>query len=270
MDNLPRKAVILARGLGTRMRADAPETSLTPDQRRIASLGIKALIPVGENRTMLDMIFENLTAAGFSEFIMVIGDEHGAIREFCASRGYGARFAIQKEALGTSDAVLASAAEIRPGELFLVVNSDNLYPVGSLRRLRETNRPALVAFGRAALIEHGNIAAERIAKFATIETDTNGDLKQIVEKPETVAPDSYVSMNAWLFSPAIFEACRRIGRSPRGEYEITAAVQFAIDELGQSFEVVRSEEGVLDLSNRADIAGMRRRIQNPKYSKSPI
>ncbi|MBK7705640.1 MAG: nucleotidyltransferase family protein [Acidobacteria bacterium] len=259
---MPRKAVILARGLGTRMRAGATDAVLSPEQQRIAEAGIKALIPVAGDRTMLDLILENLSAAGFSDFVLVIGNEHAAIREFCASRGYDASFAIQKEPLGTSDAVLASAAEVLADELFLVVNSDNLYPVESLRRLRETNRPGLVAFARTGLIEHGNIAAERIAKFATIETNARGDLEQIVEKPEIVAPDSYVSMNAWLFSPAIFEACERIEPSPRGEFEITAAVQYAIDELGQSFAVVRSDEGVLDLSSRSDIETARLRIEN--------
>ena len=54
--------------------------------------------------------------------------------------------------------------------------------------------------------------------------------------------------------PSIFTACRSIGPSERGEYEITAAVQFAIDELGEQFVAVRVADGVLDLSSRADIA----------------
>jgi glucose-1-phosphate thymidylyltransferase len=246
------------------MRAGSPDVSLTDEQSSVANAGIKALVPISGDRTMLDLIVENLTAAGFSEFVLVIGDEHQAIRDFCEGRGLNVRFAIQREPLGTADAVLAAESEIRPREHFAVVNSDNLYPVESLRRLRELNRPGLVAFGRAGLIENGNIAAERIAKFATIETGPGGDLKQIVEKPETVAPDSHVSMNAWLFDTSIFEACRRIGPSPRGEFEITAAVQYAIDELGQSFKVVRSDEGVVDLSNRTDIETARLRIERGK------
>jgi glucose-1-phosphate thymidylyltransferase len=54
----------------------------------------------------------------------------------------------------------------------------------------------------------------------------------------------------------IFDACRAIGPSKRGEFEITAAVQFAIDRLGESFLVIRSDEGVLDISDRADVASV--------------
>jgi dTDP-glucose pyrophosphorylase len=60
-------------------------------------------------------------------------------------------------------------------------------------------------------------------------------------------------MNAWLFSPNIFEACREINLSPRGEFELTDAVNFAIEHLGEKFKVVFSNEGVLDLSSRADV-----------------
>ena len=47
-----------------------------------------------------------------------------------------------------------------------------------------------------------------------------------------------VSMNCWRFGPAIFEACRSIRPSPRGELEITDAVQYATDRLGERFGIV--------------------------------
>jgi glucose-1-phosphate thymidylyltransferase len=124
--------------------------------------------------------------------------------------------------------------------------------------LRETNCPALLAFERAALIERSNIPEDRIAKFATAEVDDQRFLRRIVEKPDAVEHDALVSMNAWLFSPLIFDACRAIGPSERGEYEITAAVQHAIDDLGARFAAVRTSEVVLDLSNRADVVGLAR------------
>lgn len=249
--------MILARGLGTRLRAES-DAELTPEQNSAASAGIKAMVPVAGNHTMLDLIIGNLRDAGFEEFVIVIGDEHGVIRDHCAARGYAARFAVQKEPLGTADAVLAAESSVGPHELFLVVNSDNLYPADSLRRLRTANRQAMIGFARAALIAGSNIPPERIAKFATIGTDDAGQLTNVIEKPGTIAPDSLVSMNAWLFSPAIFEACRAIGPSARGEFEITAAVQYAIERLGESFDVIRSDEGVPDLSNRTDVASLER------------
>lgn len=244
------------------MRADAHGTDLTAEQQRIAAAGIKALMPVAGERTMLDLIVGNLLAAGFSEIGLVIGAEHDAIREFCAARGYNTDFAVQAEPLGTGDAVLAAEALIGRGELFAVVNSDNLYPVDDLRRMRATNSPAMIGYSRDGLIANSNIPEERIAKFATVETDGGGYLRKVVEKPDLVEAGALVSMNAWVFDETIFEACRRIELSPRGEYELTAAVQFAVDHFGSRIEVVRSDAGVLDLSSRADIAAVRGIIDN--------
>jgi dTDP-glucose pyrophosphorylase len=235
---------------------------LTEEQRRIASQGIKALMPVVGEKTMLELIVERLYDAGFTDICLVIGPEHDAIREFCSGKELAVDFAVQQDALGTADAVLAAENLVFGNELFLVVNSDNLYPVESLRRLRLGNRPALLGFEREALIDNGNIPEERIAKFATLEVDGQGYLAHIVEKPDVVEPDWLVSMNAWLFSPMIFEGCRTIEPSVRGEYEIAAAVQYAIDKQGERFFVVPSSEGVLDLSSRADIENVRRFLES--------
>ena len=253
MNELARKAVILARGLGNRMRSASRSVVLTTEQNHFAANGIKALIPVSGGKTLLELILADLSAAGFCEFYLVIGPEHFAVRDFCLAKNLNVSFAIQRDPLGTADAVLAMESFISKGELFAVVNSDNVYPVKSLRILHETDRPAMLAFERDGLIKNSNIPAERIAKFATVEIEPDGRLRQIVEKPDRISSDSLVSMNAWLFSPAIFAACSAIEMSERGEYEIAAAVQYAIDVLGEEFIAIRTAERVLDLSSRADI-----------------
>ncbi len=253
MHNLPNKVVILARGLGTRLRAEAAGVDLSLEQQRVAAAGIKALIAVQGDRTLLDLIYENVVAAGFSEVCLVIGPEHDAIREHCAKNGFRVSFAVQQNALGTANALLAAEELVRGEEHFLVINSDNLYPVACLGKLRDTAEPAMLAFDRKALIANSNIPAERIAKFATIDIDEAGSLRKIVEKPDNVPADSSVSMNAWLFDRSIFEACRAIDRSARGEYELTTGVQYAIDHLGLRIKAIKVKAGVLDLSNRSDI-----------------
>ncbi len=244
------KAVILARGLGTRMRAVDKNSNLDSEQAKIAELGVKALIPIAENKTFLDFALENLRSAGFTEICLVIGNEHEILKEFC--RKNGLHFAIQEKPLGTANAVL-SAENFANGDNFLVINSDNIYPVNSLQRLRYLNAAGLIAFNRQSLIAKSNISAEKIAKFAVVEFDENNYLTQIVEKPKTVAENSFVSMNAWLFSNKIFEACGNINLSVRNELELTDAVQFAIKNLGEKFKIITSNEGVLDLSSREDI-----------------
>ena len=71
---------------------------------------------------------------------------------------------------------------------------------------------------------------------------------------------SYVSMNCWRFDTRVFDACRRVPLSPRGELELPLAVQHAIDDGRFPVEVVLSDAGVLDLSGRADIAAVAARL----------
>ena len=101
---------------------------------------------------------------------------------------------------------------------------------------------------------------ESRAMFFLATADAEGNLAELVEKPDaaTVArlgDSAVVSMNCWLCSPAIFDAARAIEPSARGEYEITDAVRRAIAD-GDPYRVVRASVGVLDMSNRGDIASV--------------
>ena len=181
----PTKAVILARGLGTRMRAVDENSKLDSTQAEIAELGIKALIPIVGNRTFLDFVTDNLRDAGFTDICLIIGDEHEVLKDYCQKNGV--HFAIQAEPLGTANAVLSAETFVGKSELFLVLNSDNLYSVNALRSLRETNQTGLIGFERKSLIAKSNISAEKIGKFAVIEFDETGYLKSVVEKPKIVS-----------------------------------------------------------------------------------
>jgi glucose-1-phosphate thymidylyltransferase len=252
------KAVILARGLGTRMRESKGETNLTCEQSDIAKLGVKGLIPISENRTFLDVILERLRTSGFTEICLIIGEEHEILKGFC--RKNNLHFAIQKEPLGTSDAVFA-AREFAGDDNFLVVNSDNIYPIKALEELQKLDSAGLIAFEKESLIRESNISNEKINKFAVVEIDESGNLIKIVEKPENLGGGAvFVSMNAWVFTSKLFEACRKIEPSSRGEFEIASAVQFAIDELGEELQAIKFRGGVLDLSSREDIEGVVKRL----------
>lgn len=261
------KAVILARGLGTRMRRADERAVLAPPQELAADRGIKGMIPVG--RPFLDYVLSALADAGYREVCLVIGPEHDAIREHYTgrvqTRRLRVRFAVQERPLGTADAVLAAETFVGR-DAFLAINSDNYYPVDALVRLREHGAPALAGFDPDALVRGGNITAERIAGFAIVEVTPDGFLRRIVEKPHTVAltprgPSPSVSMNCWLFTPEIFDACRRVPPSPRGELELPHAVQWLVDERGVRFAVIPVHAPVLDLSSRADIPAVATRLE---------
>ncbi len=261
-----RKAVVLARGLGTRMRQSDGIARLDPAQEAAAVTGLKAMISFG--RPFLDYVLNALADAGLKEVCLVIGPEHGEVRDYytrtAPPRRLRVAFAIQKEPRGTADAVLA-AEEFTAGEDFLAINSDNYYPVSALVALADLSEPGVVLFEREALIAASNIPVERIASFAVCVVGEDGYLKAIVEKPDektlaNLGPDPPVSMNCWRFSSGIFAACRRVSLSSRGELELPTAVREAI-AAGMRFKVVRCAEGVLDLSRRADIAAVAERLR---------
>jgi glucose-1-phosphate thymidylyltransferase len=261
------KAVILARGLGTRMRREEAGAALDPDQARMAERGLKAMIPI--RRPFLDYVLSSLADAGSRDICLVIGPEHDVVRDYYERRVGLERirlaFAIQEEPRGTADAV-AAAATFAGDDHFLMLNSDNYYPVEACRALRVLGQPGLVGFDRNALVREGHIDAERVRAYALLQVSRDGILERIVEKPDLATFASFgaaapVSLNLWRFGPRIFQACAGIGPSSRGELELSTAVQFAIDRLGERFRVVPFRGSVLDLSRRADVASVAKHLE---------
>jgi len=242
------------------MRAALANASLTPEQKQIADRGIKAMIPIG--RPFLDYSISALADAGLREICLVIGPEHDVIRNYYESlktTRVRISFAIQQRALGTADA-LRAAQEFTGPDCFLVINSDNYYPVGALRKLLELHGSSTIGFDRRGLLRNGLIAEARLNAYATLEIDAAGYLRRINEKPPTLELSGLISMNCWSFTPSIYRACEAIGPSGRGEYEIPSAVQYAIENLGEHFRVIPFSGEVLDLSTRADITSVARAL----------
>jgi UDP-N-acetylglucosamine diphosphorylase / glucose-1-phosphate thymidylyltransferase / UDP-N-acetylgalactosamine diphosphorylase / glucosamine-1-phosphate N-acetyltransferase / galactosamine-1-phosphate N-acetyltransferase len=257
------QAVILARGLGTRMRreADGAAAPLTDDQRRAAASGAKGMMPIGA-RPLLDYVISALADAGIRDVILVVAPEHDRMREHFETthvpERVRVRFAVQADPRGTADAVF-SAHDVVWDAPFLVLNADNYYPVAAYRDLAALGGSGLVAFEAETLIREGRLEPERVLKYALLDIGDDGALRAVREKPAADDPlarraERWVSMNLWSFAPIIFEACTRVQPSARGELEIQDAVTIAMRELGERFGVVRMRAGVLDLSSRADVA----------------
>ncbi len=264
------RVVILARGLGTRMRREDASADLDETEAAAADSGVKGMIPIG--RPFLDFVLTAIADAGFEKVCIVIGPEHAKVRDYYTSEVPPSRlsvvFAVQEKPLGTANAVLAAEA-FAEGEPFVVLNSDNYYPADSLARLRMTPPPGLIGFARSALIESGNVAPDRVERFGALEFDDNGILESITSRKhasERPSGEVYASMNCWLFDSRIFDVCRAVPVSPRGEFELTRAVQMAVDSQGMKFTVVPMNAAVLDLSTRGDIASVKARLSAREVS----
>jgi len=278
---MTERAIVLARGLGTRMRAPDSSAHLTPEQQRAAETGVKAMMPLN-GHPFLDFILSSLADAGIRRVALVVAPDHSALRRYYQLDAPPTRvqldFVVQEAPIGTANAVLA-AETWAAGHPFLTVNADNLYPVPVLAELASLSEPGLPAFEAEDLVQSSNIPAERISSFAILDVDESGYLLEIVEKPDKVLPlagenhktnghgghnpnggrGRFISMNCWRLDRRIIDACREVPKSARGEFELPEAVGLAV-RLGVAFKTFRARGPVLDLSTRADAADVARRL----------
>lgn len=254
------KAVVLAAGRGSRMQVSSPGAPpLDAAQVAAADSGSKMLVPF-HGHPFLSHVLSALADGGIDQVCLVVHPEPDPVRlhyERLPTRRIRIGCAVQERPTGSAHAVLAAEA-FAGSDPFLVVNADNLYPAAVVDGVRRLEGDGLAGFRAGALTREGGIPKERIEAFALLEARPDGCLDAIVEKPgpdqlARFGPDPLVSMTCWRFTPAIFDACRRVEPSSRGEHELPDAVLLRVRDEGACVRVFPVEAGVLDLTRRADI-----------------
>ena len=269
------KAVLLARGLGSRMKQEG-DAVLTPGQAAAAAAGAKGMMPIGDPATslgaggprpFLDYVLHALADGGCTSVCFVVAPDHAAIRDYYEGAGRPSRlaidYAIQPIADGTARAV-ESARSYAGRDPFLVLNSDNLYPAAVVAALVGLDGPGLPAYAVEALVCESGFPRDRVMGFAAIDVDDRGRLVRIIEKPgrdyfDQAGARALVSMNVWRFDERIFDACRDVPVSTRGEHELPEAVGVAIAR-GVAFQTFPASGAVLDLSQRSDVVLVNTRL----------
>jgi N-acetyl-alpha-D-muramate 1-phosphate uridylyltransferase len=122
--DVPRTAMILAAGLGKRMR---PLTATKP----------KPLIEVG-GKALLDHVLEKLRVAGVKKVVVNVHYLADALEAHLASRAHGLEVAIsdERDLLMETGGGLVQAAPLIDCDPFLALNSDNLWVDGPADTLR--------------------------------------------------------------------------------------------------------------------------------------
>ncbi len=277
--------VILAGGLSSRMKQSIQgKSELDPNLAKAALEQPKAMLGVGEgSRPFLDYLLASVEKSGYSEVVIVVGEQDQSIKEYYTKHG-NTQFpflnisyvtqcipAGRIKPLGTADALLM-ALQLKPewrSLSFTVCNSDNLYSVNALRALLECKHPnALIDYDRTAL----QFPPERIAHFAVIKKDTNAFLTDIIEKPTIAeihqAADTSgrigVSMNLFRLSyDMIFPVLESTPLHPvRNEKELPVAVKMMNMLHPKSTLAIPFAEHVIDLTNQADIPVVSEYLKN--------
>jgi mannose-1-phosphate guanylyltransferase/mannose-1-phosphate guanylyltransferase/phosphomannomutase len=175
------KAMVLAAGLGTRLRPLTYEIT-------------KPMVPVLD-RPVMEHILELLERHGFDEIIANLHYFPDSIKEY-----FGPRIAyhFERELLGTAGGVRA-CSEFFAGEPFLVISGDALTDI-DLHALAERHRTA----GGIATLAVKRVADTR--EYGVVLHDGDGRITGFQEKP---APEEALSelgnCGIYVFSPEIFE-----------------------------------------------------------------
>jgi bifunctional UDP-N-acetylglucosamine pyrophosphorylase/glucosamine-1-phosphate N-acetyltransferase len=191
------KAIILCAGRSTRTY---PLTVNRP----------KALLMVG-GKTIIEHILDSVSGIA-GEAILVVGFGKNQIISKLGDR-YGniaIKYIEQGEALGTGDALLKAESLIDKDERFMVMMGDNIYPRAAVEECW--------SYGISMLGQKVFNPSE----FGVLETD-GGFLTKITEKPDE-ATSNMANTGFYVINDRIFETLKTIAKSPRGEYELTDAV----------------------------------------------
>lgn len=209
------KALILAGGAGTRLRP-------------ITHTSAKQLVPVA-NKPILFYGIEAMVAAGITEIGVIVGDTRVEVMKALGDGSqWGAHitFIPQDAPLGLAHCVLI-AADFLGDDDFVMYLGDNLL---------EQDLGAFVhAFEQARVGAEpptAQILLKRVPdphRFGIAELDADGHVVHLVEKPEN-PPSDLALVGVYLFDHTILDAVRAIEPSPRGELEITDAIQWLVDE----------------------------------------
>jgi len=201
-----KKVVIAAAGHGTRMKHLSKNKS-------------KLLINV-KHKPFLAYLFDNLLAAGYKDFILVVGYRADLMEKFLKDFGYKATVVNQFDILGPKEKEYGTLCPIKcvrdlvGKENFLAVYGDNLYSVRDLKAINIDDNHNYMA---------AKVEKEHPEKYGVLITDKNGFLIEIKEKPKEYI-GNLVNTGLYKFTPDIFDKIPCVGLSPRGEYELTDAI----------------------------------------------
>jgi D-glycero-alpha-D-manno-heptose 1-phosphate guanylyltransferase len=108
------EAIILAGGLGTRLRESVPELP-------------KCMAPVN-GKPFIAYVVDHLQKQGITRFIFALGYKSEAFESFLSSSGINYQLSIESEPLGTGGAIQL-ASNVAKNENVIVTNGDTLFRV---------------------------------------------------------------------------------------------------------------------------------------------
>ena len=265
--------IILAAGLSSRMKKSISSKGISSEAIEQANQISKGLIALGESkRPLLDYLINNARISGYKSIYLIIGEDSKLFKTTYSNNpnfsDLSISFATQYipkgriKPLGTADAlvqVMDQYPELKKTS-FSVCNSDNLYSVNALSKLREN--PEINSF-IAYDSKHLKFPEDRLSSFAVTILDNENKLLDIIEKPKKEEIDSFqdkrgvirVSMNIFSFKgDQLYKYVKLCPiHKERNEKELPIAVLNMIKDFPGSMLGIPMAEHVPDLTSKDDI-----------------
>jgi glucose-1-phosphate thymidylyltransferase len=175
----------------------------------------KHLLPVYD-RPMIHFAIDALLKTGIEDVLVVTGGEHAGdfLKLLRNGKHLGVKhleYAYQEGEVGIADA-LSLAEDFADGERICVLLGDNLieHEISGIARAFE----AQPSGARVVLKEVPDPERFGVARFG------DGRIVEIVEKP-AAPPSRYAVTGIYFYDADVFDICRTLTPSDRGEFEIT-------------------------------------------------
>ncbi len=237
--------LVLAAGLGTRMKSDLPKTLHELGGRALVAWSVEAC-RVATGRTP----------------VVVVGPD---IEPYRSAIGEEAEFVIQEDRLGTGHAVMQAEGVMKgKSELVLVVHAD-------MPLLRSETLTKLVATQESneGVLSLLAMHSESSRGFGRILRDAEDQVAGIIEEAHATAEQlaiTELNMGAYCYrADWLWDNLSKLQKSPKGEYYLTDLVELAVQQSSAIGCVhVTDDSEVIGINTRAHLAeaetALRRRI----------
>lgn len=240
--------VVLAAGLGTRMKSSLP----------------KVMHPIG-GRPMVKHLLDTLENLKPEKVAVVVGPGMDEVEQAVAPYPT----AIQHDRLGTGHAVMAARDEIEnfKGDVLIVYGDTPLLTKHTLRAMLETRRskpsPAVVVLG---------FVPDDPGQYGRLILDDDGYLEEIVEYREAGPDELAVGLcNSGVMcvdGQLLFNLLDRVKNdNAKGEYYLTDIVALANEDGFTCAVVEGDEEELLGVNSRVELAAAEMLVQDQLRTK---
>lgn len=193
------EAIILAGGLGSRLRAVVPDLP-------------KPMAPIN-GRPFLEYLLDYWIEQGVNRFVLSVGYKHDMIkRHFAAAyKGTEVDYAVEEKPLGTGGGLLLALKRLRPTDVpFLIINGDTFFEIdlaSMLRHHQKRHAELTIALREVeANNRYTSVGIDELGKIETFANRARAEKRELINGGVYLATRSLFASVAWGFdSPLSIE-----------------------------------------------------------------